>query len=57
MLLFCAARFSPGEKCQIPENLRIRQKSNYLYCVEYVLFDTFPQGKTVSPKKENSQIS
>lgn len=43
--------FSPGEKCQILENLRIRQKSNILYYVDNVLFDTFPQGKTVLPKK------
>ncbi|PKP36490.1 MAG: hypothetical protein CVT97_08885 [Bacteroidetes bacterium HGW-Bacteroidetes-14] len=43
--------FPPGEKCQILENLRIRKKSNILYYVDNVLFDTFPQGKTVSPKK------
>lgn len=44
--------FPPGEKCQILENLRIRQKSNILYYVDNVLFDTFPRGKQCHQKRE-----
>ena len=36
--------FSPGEKCQIVDKQAFIQKQNISQLIEYVMFDTFPQG-------------